>query len=200
MRGFRKIAPIAIMLAACAMVFAIAGDSVAKAPLFDVRLSKPTITITHQNSSLGTCFGGTSEPCDVFQFTSKFSCTDCALDLANNFDIFFEIATSSNCNTEVYFTDVPLPNVSIQKSGSKTTYSFPATRQGSNGRDFVLLTLQLSGAHSGTISVSGNADLHSLTSAPVFVGLNLSGDSVSDGDDPTDFVCAQVTPTFQNLN
>jgi len=200
MRGFRKFAPITIVLAACGLVFAIAGDSAAKGPLFDVRLKKPTILITHQSPSLGTCFGGTSQPCDVFQFTTSFSCTDCAQDLANNFDIFFEIATSSDCNSGVYFADVPLPNMSIQKLGNKTTYSFPATLQGSNGRDFVLLTLQMNGAHGGTLSVSGNADLHTLTSAPVFIGLNLSGDSVSDGDDPTDFVCAPVTPTFQNLN
>lgn len=200
MRDFEKFLLFAITLAASAMVFIVAGDSQAKGPVSDVRLSKPTMVVTHQNPSLGTCYGGTVEPCDVFQFTSKFSCTDCAQDLANNFDIFFEIASSSDCNTQLYSADVPLPHMSIQKLGSKTTYSFPATQQGSNGRDFVLLTLQMNGAHGGTLTVSGNADLHTLTSGPVFIGLSLSGDSVSDADDPTDFICTQVTPTFQNLN
>jgi len=202
MRDMGKFLAVGIALVAGAMVLTMAGDSHAKAkgPLYDVRLSSPTITITHQSPSLGSCYGGTSQPCDVFQFSSKFTCTDCALDLANNFDIFFEISTSSTCASEVYFVDAPLPHMLIQKSGSKTNYLFPATFQGNNGRDIVLMSLQMTSAHAGTLTVSGNADLHTLTSAPVFVGLDLSGDSVSDGDDPTDFVCAQVTPTFQNLN
>ena len=171
----------------------------AKGPLFDVKLNKPTILITHQSSSPGTCFGGTSEPCDVFQFSSKFSCTDCATDLANNNDIFFEISTDA-CNSDVYLADYPLPNFSVQKAGSKATYSFPATVQGSNGRDFAIVTLQMNGAHGGTLSIEGNANLSSVTSGSVFIGLSLSGDNVSDTDDPADFLCAPVTPTFQNLN
>jgi hypothetical protein len=202
MRGPTRGVSIAMAAAACTMILGIAGDSLAaKSTLFDIKLNKPTILITHQNPSTGTCFGGTTEPCDVFQFTSKFSCTDCAQDLSNNFNIIFEVATSSNCSNSEYSAVMPLPNMSIQKAGAKTTYSFPATFLGNDGgRDFVLLILQMNGAHAGTITLNGNADLHAVTSAPVFIGLSLSGDSASDGDDPTDFVCVQVTPTFQNLN
>ena len=202
MSGLTRCVSIAMAAAAFTMILGIVGDSqAAKSALFDIKLNKPTILITHQNPSTGTCYGGTTEPCDVFQFTSKFSCTDCAQDLANNFNIIFEVATSSDCSNREYTVVMPLPKMSIQKAGAKTTYSFPATFLGNDGgRDFVLLTLQMNGAHAGTITVNGNGDLHAVTSAPVFIGLSLSGDSVSDGDDPTDFVCVQVTPTFQNLN
>src|SRR6185312_16266438 len=120
----RYLSPIAIALMVLGIVFTNAGDSSAKGPLFAVRLKQPTITITHQSSSPGTCFGGTTEPCDVFQFTSKFTCTDCAQDLANNFGIFFEISTSSICDSDVYSTFAPLPNMSIQTAGNKSTYMF----------------------------------------------------------------------------
>jgi len=203
MRRYRALSSIAIALAGLGVVLANVGDlrAASKQP-FDVKLMKPAITITHQNPNSGTCFGGTTEPCDVFQFTSKFSCTDCALDLGDNSSsIFLDISTSSNCfDTEIYSAFLPVPNFSVQMiSKNKATLSFPATLQGSNGRDFILFTLQLNG-HSGTITMSGNADFHALTGGAVFVGLRLGGDSVLDSDEPADFVCTQVTPTFQNLN
>src|SRR5580704_15617034 len=115
MSGLTRCVSIAMAAAACTMILGIVGDSqAAKSALFDLKLNKPTILITHQNPSTGTCYGGTTEPCDVYQFTSKFSCTDCAQDLANNFNVIFEVATSSNCSNREYTVVMPLPKMSIQ--------------------------------------------------------------------------------------
>src|SRR5579863_8548227 len=97
--------PYAAFATAILLTAAASGPASATPPkqAFDLALKKPTLVITHQSPTPGTCFGGASEPCDVFQFTTNFSCGDCFADVTStDGGFFFEIATSSDCRTAAY--------------------------------------------------------------------------------------------------
>lgn len=161
----------------------------------DVRLKTPAITITHQSSSLGSCFQGGSEPCDVFAFTSKFTCGDCLADFAAS-GMFFEISAASDCSSASYSLSLDVSDfIATNQTSHGGTFQFPATLPGGK---VAIVMLQIKGNH-GLITITGNADLSGVSSAPVFVGLLLGEQTPLDADDPADFICSQVTPSFQNL-
>src|ERR1700693_643462 len=80
------------------------SSTIGAPPMFDVKFKSPNLTITHQNSTLGSCNGGTSEPCDIFTFSTKFTCGDCFTDFTGGGGVLFQISTDNACTSQVYFS------------------------------------------------------------------------------------------------
>jgi hypothetical protein len=184
----------------------VSGNARAKKVINDLQLIKPTLTITQQTSTPGTCFGGTTEPCDVFVIQSKFKCaSDCATDFADavsgSHALNFTISTSNTCPAAspapLYTATFSMNHFITTTSKKTTTYTFPATFKGTDGgRDFLVGQIQLAGK-SGFIIFSGNGDFHAATGS-VFLGFG-EADTIADSD-TSDTVCAPLTSTTNHLN
>jgi hypothetical protein len=153
--------------------------SAAKKAVNDLQLKRPTLTLTQQTSTPGTCFSGTTEPCDVFVVQSRFKCaSDCEKDFADAVSgsqaLNFTISTSNTCPaaspTPLYTATFTMNHFITAKDKKNTTYTFPATFKGTDGvRDFLMGQIQLKGK-TGSIVFGGNGDFHAALPTSLFLG------------------------------
>lgn len=183
-------------------------------------LSKANLTITHQGVTPGSCAaslaGSISEPCDSFTLKLGFKATpksnaadkaDIVDDLTKQLLIFFFSPDPGFCSSgsltdavEARIESGSLVNVGGAHwgfTGVTLGADFATLKQFSI---FVNLSLTVSKAAAGTITVQGSDSFESFIGAPIALGLVI-GDK--DGDPTvgnTELYCTTVTPTYLTQN
>jgi hypothetical protein len=176
----------------------------AKKTVNDFTFINPFVNVYHQSATSGSCFGGSTEPCETFVATANFKCAgDCAGDLAaavtNSQNLTFTISTSNTCATAAYTSVNSMNHFVVQNSKSSTSYTLPVTFQGlDGGRDYLLLQIVV-GKKNGNIFVSGNGDFRTIASStPLFMGFGVA-EKVTETDSG-DSVCVPVHSFVGTVN
>ena len=170
----------------------------------DFTFTNPFVSVYHQSATSGSCFGGTTEPCETFVASSSFKCAgDCAGDLAaavtNSQNLTFSISTSNTCATSAYVAVNSMNHFVVENTKTSSVYTLPVTFQGlDGGRDYLLLQIVV-GKKNGTILVSGNGDFRAISSStPLFMGFGVAEKTTE--TDNGDQVCVPVHTFVATVN